>query len=144
MLLSLANTSQAPLAVQLLVMLATAALVATLFRRFKLELIPGYLMAGVLVGPHAIGIVRDPAAVESISQLAIILLMFAIGLHLDVSSIRRGSRSCRGRNRSRGARSGFLLYRLRCSRLWCRSSFTCFRHGWLQLNVLRIRCWCVA
>lgn len=87
---TLANASQAPLALQLLVMLATAAVVATLFRRFKLELIPGYLLAGVLVGPHAIGFVKDPAAVESISQLAIILLMFAIGLHLDVSSIRRG------------------------------------------------------
>ncbi|MFA6044618.1 MAG: cation:proton antiporter [Phycisphaerales bacterium] len=90
MLATLANAAQAPLAVQLLVMLATAALVATLFRRLKLELIPGYLMAGVLVGPHAIGVVHDPAAVDSISQLAIILLMFAIGLHLDVSSIRRG------------------------------------------------------
>lgn len=78
------------LAVQLLVLLATAAAVATLFRRLKLEIIPGYLIAGAIVGPHALGLVGDAEAVETTSSLAVILLMFIIGMHLDLSAVRRG------------------------------------------------------
>lgn len=78
------------LAVQLLVLLATAAAVATLFRRLRLEIIPGYLIAGAIVGPHALGLVGDAGAVETTSSLAVILLMFIIGMHLDLSAVRRG------------------------------------------------------
>lgn len=86
----LASASANNVGVQLLVLLATAALVASLFRKFNLELIPGYLLAGVLVGPNALGLVRDAEAVNQISELAIILLMFAIGLHLDTGGVKRG------------------------------------------------------
>ncbi|MCE7975210.1 MAG: hypothetical protein DYG92_12945 [Leptolyngbya sp. PLA1] len=78
------------LAVQLLVLFATAATVATLFRRLKLEIIPGYLIAGAIVGPHALGLVGDAEAVETTSSLAVILLMFIIGMHLDLGAVRRG------------------------------------------------------
>jgi len=77
-------------AVTLLVMLASAAVVATLFRRLKLELIPGYLIAGAIVGPYALGFVPSSEGVDDISALAIVLLMFSIGLHLDLSAMRRG------------------------------------------------------
>ena len=80
--------------IDLLVILAAAAIVATIFRRAKLETIPGYLVAGALAGavagPGGLGIIRDTNEVESISGLAIILLMFSIGLMLDTGSMRRG------------------------------------------------------
>lgn len=84
-----ADASSAPLAISLLALTATAALVATLFRRLKLEAIPGFLLAGFLVGP-VLGIVRDADSIEQITHLATILLMFAIGLQLEVEAIRRG------------------------------------------------------
>lgn len=83
-------------AVELLVIFATAAAVATIFRRARLESIPGYLVAGALIGPHAFGLVTDTATIESISGLAIVLLMFGIGLELDPSSLRRGTASILG------------------------------------------------
>lgn len=73
-----------------LVILATAAAVATVFRKLKLETIPGYLVAGALVGPHALRLVSDIKTVEQISGLAIILLMFGIGLMLETASAKRG------------------------------------------------------
>jgi len=80
--------------INLLVILATAAIVATIFKRAKLETIPGYLVAGALAGavagPGGLGVIRDVAEIESISGLAIILLMFSIGLMLDTGSMRRG------------------------------------------------------
>ena len=87
---TLASQTGPVVAVQLLVLLATAAVVATILGRLKLESIPGYLIAGALVGPHVLGLVGESEAIEQISQLAIILLMFGIGLHLDIASIRRG------------------------------------------------------
>jgi len=84
------HAAQDMLPVQLLVLLTTAAIVALVFRRLKLELIPGYLIAGAIVGPHALGFVGDGDAVEEISHLAVILLMFGIGLHLDLRALRRG------------------------------------------------------
>jgi CPA2 family monovalent cation:H+ antiporter-2 len=87
----------APLAaVDLLVVLGTAALVATIFGKLKLETIPGYLLAGVLVGPGVLGLVREAESIERMSGLATVLLMFGIGLHLDASEIRRGMVSILG------------------------------------------------
>lgn len=88
-LLASGEPTSAPLAISLLALTATAALVATLFRRLKLEAIPGFLLAGVLVGP-VLGIVRDADSIEQITHLATILLMFGIGLQLEVEAIRRG------------------------------------------------------
>lgn len=79
------------LLVNLLVILATAAAVAAIFRRLRLEAIPGYLVAGAIVGPTALGLVQASRGIEHISQLAIILLMFTTGLMLDVSALRRGA-----------------------------------------------------
>lgn len=80
----------ARLVLDLMVILATAATVATIFRRLKLETIPGYIVAGALVGPHALGLIKDPENITQISGLATILLMFGIGLMLEVDSLRSG------------------------------------------------------
>jgi CPA2 family monovalent cation:H+ antiporter-2 len=90
------SASGATFALDLLVIFATAALVATLFRRVKMEAIPGYLVAGALVGPNALGLINDSNTIESISGLAIVLLMFGIGLELDPSSLKRGMASILG------------------------------------------------
>ena len=86
--------SASRLGLYLLVMLAAAGAVAALFRKFRLELIPGYLLAGVIVGPHAAGLIPNApettAAISEISELATVLLLFSIGLDLDIGHIRRG------------------------------------------------------
>ena len=89
-LLASGSSGSDTMAAQLIVILGAAALVATLFQRLKLEAIPGYLVAGVLVGPSVLGLVRDSGSVEDIAHIAVVMLMFGIGLHLDVSSMKRG------------------------------------------------------
>lgn len=74
--------------VDLLVVLMTAALVAIVAQRLRIAVIPAYLIAGALVGPGIFKLVNDPASLESIARLAIILLMFGIGLHLDLASLK--------------------------------------------------------
>lgn len=86
----LASAEAGSLPLALLATLAAAAVVSTVARRVRVSEIPAYLIAGVLVGPHALGLVRDPADVEQISSLAIVLLMFTLGLSLDTASVGRG------------------------------------------------------
>src|SRR5262245_48914926 len=94
MLLLAQAESISKLGLDLLILLGAAGVVAAVFRRFKLELIPGYLIAGVIVGPRAAGLIGgDPATVEAmreITELATVLLLFSIGLDLDLGHIRRG------------------------------------------------------
>lgn len=78
------------LAVDLLKILACAGLVAVLFGALRVSAIPGYLVAGAIIGPHAIGLIQSDESVQGIASLAVVLLMFGIGLHLDLSALRRG------------------------------------------------------
>lgn len=86
--ITLAATGVHPLLVDLVIILTTAAVVSLLFKRLRLAAIPAYLVAGAIIGPSLIGLIPNVEHVESISQLAIILLMFGIGLHMDTAEIR--------------------------------------------------------
>jgi Kef-type K+ transport system membrane component KefB len=59
-----------------------ASLLATIFLYFKQPIILAYIALGILIGPWGIGILQNPALIEHISHLGIILLMFLLGLHL--------------------------------------------------------------
>lgn len=83
------------LVLDMLVILGAASIISILLRRLHLAAIPGYLIIGTLVGsmpipgmPH--GLIQNPANVGQIQEVAIILLMFTIGLHLDLDAIRTG------------------------------------------------------
>ncbi len=91
-MLSLSLTLAAAQANQMLgglvLILATTAVVSLVFHRLRLASIPAYLVAGVIIGPGLLGFISGAEEIESISHLAIILLMFGIGLHMDTSEIR--------------------------------------------------------
>jgi len=88
-----AGAGPAAFAVDLLKILACAGLVAALLGRLRIAVIPGYLIAGALIGPGAIGLVSDTDTVGEITSVATVLLMFGIGLHLDTSALRQGAAS---------------------------------------------------
>jgi CPA2 family monovalent cation:H+ antiporter-2 len=82
-----------PLALVLVVVLSAAAVVAVICRRLGVEAIPGYLLAGALVGPNVLGLVRSASAAEPVANLATVLLLFTIGLQFDAANFRRGALS---------------------------------------------------
>jgi monovalent cation:H+ antiporter-2, CPA2 family len=55
--------------------------------RLKLSPIVGYLLAGVLVGPHTPGFVADPNLAAQLAEVGVILLMFGVGLHFDLTDL---------------------------------------------------------
>lgn len=63
-----------------------------LAHRMKLSPIVGYLLAGVIVGPHTSGFVEDERFAPQLAEIGVILLMFGVGLHFslkDLISVRR-------------------------------------------------------
>jgi Kef-type K+ transport system membrane component KefB len=65
---------------------ATAA--ALLARALRQPLILGYLLAGVAVGPTmGLGLVRERESIELISEIGLILLLFIIGLEMDLQKL---------------------------------------------------------
>ncbi len=69
----------------LVVILVSAAVVAVVMQPMRLAAIPAYLIAGAVVGPRALGLVPSPESLGAISHLAIVLLLFGIGLELHLS-----------------------------------------------------------
>jgi Kef-type K+ transport system membrane component KefB len=67
---------------KLALIFAGASILATIFLYVKQPIILAYIVLGMLIGPWGIGIVKNPALIEHISHLGIILLMFLLGLHL--------------------------------------------------------------
>jgi CPA2 family monovalent cation:H+ antiporter-2 len=66
----------------------TAALVlGYLTHRIGLSPIVGYLLAGLLVGPHSPGFVADQGMAEQFAELGVILLMFGVGLQFHVDEL---------------------------------------------------------
>src|SRR5262245_17329344 len=50
-------------------------------RKFGLSPIVGYLLAGIVIGPHTPGFVGDPALAAELAEIGVVLLMFGVGLH---------------------------------------------------------------
>lgn len=81
-------TGLSPIFRDLLLILAAAGVVAAIAQRLKLPTVPAYLITGTLIGPGAFKLVASGESVRDISDLAIILLMFGIGLHMDLGVLR--------------------------------------------------------
>lgn len=76
-----------PVIATIAVGLVLAALLGLLAHRFKLPPVLGYLLAGLLVGPHVSGLVADPALGGQLAEFGIVLLMFGVGLQVSLKDV---------------------------------------------------------
>jgi monovalent cation:proton antiporter-2 (CPA2) family protein len=65
------------------IMLGAALAFVGLFRRLGLGATLGYIVAGIAIGPFALGLVGDAAAINRVSEIGIALLLFLVGLELQ-------------------------------------------------------------
>lgn len=73
--------------------LLVAGVLAIIFARLKIPSIAAFILAGVLVGPQAFSLVTDPTNIEAIAQIGFVLLLFVIGLEIDIRSLLGGNRA---------------------------------------------------
>ncbi len=74
----------------LTVVLAVAAVTTVVFQRLRQPVVLGYIIAGLIVGPHVpLPLVADRAIVQTLSELGVILLMFSLGLEFSLGKLLR-------------------------------------------------------
>ena len=71
-----------------LVFLLAAVLAVPVFKRFGLGAVLGYLVAGAMLGPHALGVIADAGPVLAASEIGVVMLLFVIGLELSLPRLK--------------------------------------------------------
>jgi len=72
---------------ELATLLVASAIVAYLGHRLRLLPIVSFLIAGALIGPQALGLVRDERLIESAAEVGVILLLFSIGIEFSLAKL---------------------------------------------------------
>ncbi len=74
----------------LAVVFCVAGITTVLFQKLRQPVVFGYLVAGMIVGPHIpIPLVADPRIIHTLSELGVILLMFFLGLEFSLTKLVR-------------------------------------------------------
>ena len=80
-------THDTPLIAIIAIGLSMACVLGLVAHRFRLPLIAGYLMAGVIIGPFTPGFVANQDLANELAEIGVILLMFGVGLHFSLKDL---------------------------------------------------------
>jgi len=70
------------------ILLAAALIGGMIAHRLRQPIILGYLVIGIAVGPHALGLVEDLEIIRAAATMGVALLMFTLGLEISISQLR--------------------------------------------------------
>ena len=71
-----------------LLLLGSAVLGVVAFRMLHLPPMLGYLAVGIVIGPNAMALAKDSAAVSYLAEFGVVFLMFVIGLEFNLPKLR--------------------------------------------------------
>jgi CPA2 family monovalent cation:H+ antiporter-2 len=77
----------------ILVIILLSVVVLYLCHRLHLPIIVGFLLTGVIAGPHGLRLVREIEAVRTLAEIGVVLLMFTIGMEFSLRSLLRIGRT---------------------------------------------------
>ncbi|MDD5087861.1 MAG: cation:proton antiporter [bacterium] len=80
-------TEQIPMFTDLVLIVGLSLPVLFLFRRLGLPPIAGFVLTGLLIGPHGLGLVRSIESVNAAAEIGVVLLLFTIGLEVSLTRL---------------------------------------------------------
>ncbi len=80
------------LAINFTILLGAALVGGMVAHRLRQPVILGYLIVGVVIGPHTLGLVDDVALVEGAATIGVALLMLTLGLEVSFAQLRQVGR----------------------------------------------------
>ncbi len=92
-----------------MIYLAAAVICVPLAARFGLGSVLGYLIAGCAIGPWGLGLVRDVESILHFAEFGVVLMLFLIGLELDLGRLAKMRRPVFGGGSIQLAVCGALL-----------------------------------
>jgi CPA2 family monovalent cation:H+ antiporter-2 len=75
----------------LAIVMIVAGLVTVVFHRLKQPVVLGYILAGVIIGPHTppLPLIANDETIQTLSELGIIFLMFSLGLEFSLRKLKQ-------------------------------------------------------
>lgn len=71
----------------IIILLAAAVIAVPLFQSLGLGAIPGFLVAGIVLGPSGLGYIENYDEIAHLAELGVVLLLFAIGIEINPSRL---------------------------------------------------------
>ncbi|TPG61112.1 potassium transporter TrkA [Roseomonas nepalensis] len=105
----MAEAAHATVLLEPIVLLAAAVVAVPIAKRIGLGSVLGYIAAGIAVGPSVLGLFAEPGRVTGVAELGIVLLLFVIGLELNLSRLWSMRRDIFGLGTAQIAVSGALI-----------------------------------
>lgn len=69
----------------LVIILAISGVVVFVLQRAKIPAIVGFLLAGIMLGPHGLHLIKDLDTIQVFAEIGVILLLFTVGLEFSLS-----------------------------------------------------------
>lgn len=76
-----------PLLSDVVIILGLSVVVILLFQRFRLPTILGFLITGVIAGPHGLSLITEVHEIEILAEIGVILLLFIIGMEFSLRNL---------------------------------------------------------
>ncbi|QSZ67595.1 potassium transporter KefB [Methanofollis aquaemaris] len=73
----------------IIVIFALSIAILFLCSRLKIPGIVGFLITGMVAGPHALGLIDDPQSVQNLAEIGVVLLLFTIGMEFSFQHLLR-------------------------------------------------------
>lgn len=73
--------------IDLIIMLLAAVIAVPFFQAIRLGAVPGFLIAGVIVGPSGLGLISNISDIGHFADIGVVLLLFVIGVELKPSHL---------------------------------------------------------
>lgn len=86
---ALAAVGELPFLRELVLLFAVGLALTYVCHRLRLVSIVGFLLTGVLIGPHTLGLVGDLELIRQAAEVGIILLLFTIGIEFNLERMAR-------------------------------------------------------
>jgi CPA2 family monovalent cation:H+ antiporter-2 len=77
---------------ELIILLAVSLPITFLFHKMRLPALVGFLITGVLIGPHGAAFITETRVVERLADIGVVLLLFTVGLEFSIADIMRSGR----------------------------------------------------
>ena len=72
---------------ELIIVLTATIAIVFIFQKLRLPTIVGFLLTGVIIGPHGFQLIQSVDQVETLAEIGVVLLLFTIGLEFSLETI---------------------------------------------------------
>lgn len=70
-----------------IILLIAAVLIVPFFQAIKLGSVPGFLIAGIVIGPYGLGLINNITEIGNLAEIGVVFLLFVIGIELKPSRL---------------------------------------------------------